>query len=79
MRAPAFRTSFSSSKGIVRPGSVAIAIDSHAATMGAVGCYATSLGGGRLTLYAIGRYWIEVPKVTLVKLKGTMARRRAGA
>ena len=59
-------------QGIVRPGSVAIAIDSHAATMGAVGCYATSLGGGRLTLYAIGRYWIEVPKVTLVKLTGTM-------
>jgi 3-isopropylmalate/(R)-2-methylmalate dehydratase large subunit len=59
-------------QGIVRPGGVAIAIDSHAATMGAVGCYATSLGGGRLTLYAIGRYWIEVPKVTLVRLTGTM-------
>jgi 3-isopropylmalate/(R)-2-methylmalate dehydratase large subunit len=59
-------------QGIVRPGGVAIAIDSHAATMGAVGCYATSLGGGRLTLYAIGRYWIEVPKVTLVRLSGTM-------
>ncbi len=59
-------------QGIVRPGSVAIAIDSHAATMGAVGCYATSLGGGRLTLYAIGRYWIEVPRVTLVRLTGTM-------
>jgi homoaconitate hydratase family protein len=61
-------------EGIVLPGSVAIAIDSHAATMGAVGCYATSLGGGRLTLYAIGRYWIEVPKVTLVKITGTMKR-----
>lgn len=61
-------------KGIVLPGRVAIAIDSHAATMGAVGCYATSLGGGRLTLYAIGRYWIEVPKVTLVRLTGTMAK-----
>ncbi len=59
-------------EGLVLPGSVAIAIDSHAATMGAVGCYATSLGGGRLTLYAIGRYWIEVPKVTLVKIRGTM-------
>lgn len=59
-------------EGIVLPGTVAIAIDSHAATMGAVGCYASSLGGGRLTLYAIGRYWIEVPKVTLVRLTGTM-------
>jgi homoaconitase/3-isopropylmalate dehydratase large subunit len=38
--------------------------------MGAVGCFATSLGGGRLTLYAIGRYWIEVPNVMLVKITG---------
>lgn len=58
--------------GIVLPGTMAIAVDSHGPTMGAVGCYATSLGGGRLTLYAIGRYWIEVPKVTLVKITGTM-------
>ena len=61
-------------EGIVLPGSVAIAIDSHAATMGAVGGYATSLGGGRLTLYALGRYWIEVPKVTLVRITGAMRR-----
>lgn len=57
-------------QGIVVPGSMAIAVDSHGATMGAVGAYATSLGGGRLTLYALGRHWIEVPKVTLVKLSG---------
>lgn len=59
-------------EGIVVPGTMAIAVDSHGATMGAVGCYATSLGGGRLTLYAIGRYWIEVPRVTLVKITGKM-------
>ena len=58
--------------GIVLPGSMAIAVDSHAATMGAVGAYATSLGGGRLTLYAIGRYWIEAPQVTLVRIVGQM-------
>ncbi|OGA56448.1 MAG: hypothetical protein A3F74_26430 [Betaproteobacteria bacterium RIFCSPLOWO2_12_FULL_62_58] len=58
--------------GIVLPGTMAIAVDSHGPTMGAVGCYATSLGGGRLTLYAIGRYWIEVPEVTLVKITGKM-------
>ena len=61
-------------QGIVVPGSMAIAVDSHGATMGAVGCYATSLGGGRLTLYAIGRYWIEVPKVTLVRITGRMGK-----
>jgi len=59
-------------EGLVRPGMLAIAIDSHAPTMGAIGMYAGSLGGGRLTLYAIGRYVIEVPKVTLVRIKGKL-------
>ncbi len=59
-------------EGIVRPGMLAIAIDSHAPTMGAIGMYSGSLGGGRLTLYAIGRYVIEVPKVTLVRVKGKL-------
>ena len=58
--------------GVVRPGMLGIAIDSHAATMGAIGMYATSLGGGRLTLYAIGRYVIQVPKVTLVRVSGKL-------
>jgi 3-isopropylmalate/(R)-2-methylmalate dehydratase large subunit len=60
-------------EGIALPGTLGIAIDSHGPTMGAVGMYATSLGGGRLTLYAIGRYVIEVPKVTLVKVSGTLS------
>ena len=59
-------------EGLVRPGMLAIAIDSHAPTMGAIGMYGTSLGGGRLTLYAIGRYVIEVPKVTLVRVTGKL-------
>ena len=59
-------------EGLVRPGMLGIAIDSHAPTMGAIGMYACSLGGGRLTLYAIGRYVIEVPKVTLVRVTGTL-------
>jgi len=59
-------------EGLVQPGMLAIAIDSHAPTMGAIGMYAGSLGGGRLTLYAIGRYVIEVPKVTLVRVAGKL-------
>jgi 3-isopropylmalate/(R)-2-methylmalate dehydratase large subunit len=59
-------------EGLVRPGMMAIAIDSHAPTMGAIGMFAGSLGGGRLTLYAIGRYVIEVPKVTLVRVTGKL-------
>lgn len=59
-------------EGLVRPGMLAIAIDSHAPTMGAIGMYSASLGGGRLTLYAIGRYVIQVPKVTLVRVTGKL-------
>jgi 3-isopropylmalate/(R)-2-methylmalate dehydratase large subunit len=61
-------------QGLVLPGSLAIAVDSHGPTMGAVGCLAISLGGGRLTLFAIGRYWMEVPKVTLVRIKGKIGK-----
>jgi 3-isopropylmalate/(R)-2-methylmalate dehydratase large subunit len=59
-------------EGVVRPGMLAIAIDSHAPTMGAIGLYACSLGGGRLTLYAMGRYVIQVPHVTLVRVSGRL-------
>lgn len=65
-------------EGIALPGTVAIAIDSHGPTMGAVGLYATSLGSGRLTLYAIGRHWLEVPKVTQVRIDGTPGRGALG-
>jgi len=57
-------------RGIARPGTVVINKDSHAPTVGAIGAFGTSLGGGRLTLYAIGRYFIEVPRVTLVRIEG---------
>ena len=58
-------------RGIVCPGTVVINKDSHAPTVGAIGAFGTSLGGARLTLYAIGRYFIEVPWVTLVRVEGT--------
>ncbi|HEX2824946.1 MAG TPA: aconitase/3-isopropylmalate dehydratase large subunit family protein [Burkholderiales bacterium] len=57
-------------EGLIRPGMLAVVIDSHAPTMGAIGMYASSLGGGRLTLYAIGRYVMQAPKVTLVRVSG---------
>jgi 3-isopropylmalate/(R)-2-methylmalate dehydratase large subunit len=61
-------------QGIAVPGGVIINKDSHAPTVGAVGAFGTSLGGGRLTLYAIGRYFIEVPGVTLVRLHGKLGK-----
>lgn len=57
-------------RGMVGPGELVINQDSHAPTVGAVGAFGTSLGGGRLMLYALGRYWIEVPAVVRVDLEG---------
>ena len=59
-------------RGIAAPGDIVINQDSHAPTVGAIGAFGTSLGGGRMMLYALGRYWIEVPKVVLVKLEGRL-------
>ena len=58
-------------RGIVGPGDLVINQDSHAPTVGAVGAFGTSLGGGRMMLYALGRYWIEVPAVVRVDLEGS--------
>jgi homoaconitase/3-isopropylmalate dehydratase large subunit len=38
--------------------------------MGAVGCFASSIAGGVLSLFALGRYWMDVPKVSLFKIDG---------
>jgi 3-isopropylmalate/(R)-2-methylmalate dehydratase large subunit len=59
-------------RGIAAPGDIVINQDSHAPTMGAIGAFGTSLGGGRMMLYALGRYWIEVPKVVRVQLEGRL-------
>ena len=59
-------------RGMAAPGEIVINQDSHAPTLGAIGAFGTSLGGGRMMLYALGRYWIEVPKVVLVKLEGRL-------
>ena len=58
--------------GIVGPGTVIALRDSHTPTMGAVGAFAASLAGGMLSLYALGRYWLDVPRVDLVKIEGKL-------
>ena len=58
--------------GIVGPGTVVALRDSHTPTMGAVGAFAASLAGGMLSIFAIGRYWIDVPRVTLIKIDGKL-------
>lgn len=58
--------------GMVGPGTVVALKDSHTPTMGAVGAFAASLAGGMLSLFAIGRYWMDVPRVALVKIEGAL-------
>jgi len=59
-------------QGIVLPGSVVALRDSHTPTMGAVGAFAASLAGGTLSLFALGRYWLDVPRVKLVRIEGRL-------
>lgn len=59
-------------RGIVLPGSIVALRDSHTQTMGAVGAFAASLAGGMLSLFAVGRYWMDVPKVTRLRIEGEL-------
>jgi 3-isopropylmalate/(R)-2-methylmalate dehydratase large subunit len=40
--------------------------------MGAVGCFAASSGDAKMSLLAIGRYWMDVPSVILIKMEGQL-------
>lgn len=59
-------------QGVVGPGAVLALRDSHTPTSGALGAFAASLAGGRLSLLALGRYVIDVPKVMLFRIEGTL-------
>lgn len=59
-------------QGVVVPGSVVALRDSHTPTMGAVGAFAASIAGGVLSLFALGCYWIDVPRVSLLKIEGKL-------
>jgi 3-isopropylmalate/(R)-2-methylmalate dehydratase large subunit len=59
-------------QGVVGPGRLLALRDSHTPTSGALGAFAASLAGGRLSLLALGRYILEVPKVILFRIEGTL-------
>lgn len=59
-------------QGVVGPGTVIALRDSHTPTMGAVGAFAASLAGGMLSLFALGRYWLDVPRVDFVTIDGKL-------
>ncbi len=55
---------------MVTPGTLVALRDSHTPTMGAVGAFAASLAGGLLSLFTLGRYWLDVPEVSLIRIEG---------
>ncbi len=59
-------------QGVVGPGIVLALRDSHTPTSGALGAFAASLAGGRLSLLALGRYIIDVPKIMLFRIEGAL-------
>ena len=61
-------------QGVVGPGTVLALRDSHTPTSGALGAFAASLAGGRLSLLALGRYILDVPKVMLIRIDGSLGK-----
>lgn len=59
-------------RGLVGPGTVVALKDSHTPTMGGVGAFAASPAGGTLSLFAIGRFLIDVPAVSLLRIEGKL-------
>lgn len=60
-------------KGWVRPGEVIIGADSHTCTYGAIGAFATGVGGTDLgAAMATGDTWFKVPSTIKVDLTGTL-------
>lgn len=58
-------------QGYALPGEVIVLRDSHTPTMGAVGAFAMALAS-QLSMYALGRYWIDVPRVARINIEGKL-------
>lgn len=60
-------------EGLVLPGQIAIASDSHATTYGAVAAFGTGVGATDAALaLATGKVWLRVPESIRVQLKGRL-------
>jgi len=58
-------------KGIVRPGMLAIAADSHTTTYGALGLFSTGVGSTDLAaIWATGQTWLKVPRAMKITFNG---------
>lgn len=61
-------------QGLVGPGTFLALRCSHTPTNGALGAFAASIAGARLSLLAIGRCVLDVPKTMLVRIEGTLGK-----
>ncbi len=60
-------------EGLVRPGIVIIATDSHTTTMGAFGAFGTGVGSTDMAIaMTTGKLWFRVPEVIKVELNGKL-------
>jgi homoaconitate hydratase family protein len=59
--------------GIVKPGQIAVNIDSHTVTLGAVGCLGMGLGTSEMGfVWATGSIWFRVPESVRIELVGRL-------
>lgn len=60
--------------GLVYPGMILIATDSHTTTHGAFGAFGTGVGATDLAvIMATGHLWLRVPEIIRISLSGTLA------
>jgi 3-isopropylmalate/(R)-2-methylmalate dehydratase large subunit len=61
-------------KGLVLPGDVLVATDSHTNTLGAVGAFAVGLGPTEVAgVFKEGKMWFRVPETVLIQLVGKIS------
>ena len=61
-------------EGLVYPGMILIATDSHTTTHGAFGAFGTGVGATDLAvILATGHLWLRVPEIICIHLKGQLA------
>ncbi|SMP62817.1 3-isopropylmalate/(R)-2-methylmalate dehydratase large subunit [Anoxynatronum buryatiense] len=59
--------------GIVRPGMILVATDSHTTTHGAFGAFGTGVGATDMaTILISGEMWMRVPEVMKIEINGTL-------
>lgn len=59
--------------GLVRPGMVLVATDSHTTTHGAFGAFGTGVGATDLaTILITGKLWFRVPEIINIRINGTI-------